>query len=499
MPPNVSKVYVSLKVTSLTNPTLYGPGKLSVAENIELNNAAASQKILTTSQPLFIESNKQLNITSLSGYDTIVQSGKDVRSTANAHTYINTASVSGNCEIRAGATSGTSLVDGSLVKIGDVAASNITLNSSNTITSTSVGQTLIQSSSTTGVVSVQGGQNLGGLANIDGFQTSVGISRARQVAIGNSSVTNVDVDGVAIRLGTSGSTTTIPGSLVVQGTTSTIDTVNLTVKDNLICLNELPNAMGKDSGVLMTRYSTDVATGTADATDTISSAVSVGAVTIPLTTGGAYTGYYLKIGTDVVRITAVSGNNMTVSPALASGYAISTAVSLYKKASVATIWDESSRQFRLCYTNALSTSANIADPALGATGEYADLHLKNLYIEGTVQGGGLSSSTIAVPDNATSSAGYVQLPNLATRGCYQIFIQSSSSTGSAAIVFVSKTQASDTSAALFSLVQSAAASGSDEQVAVQWLANEAPSLYHSTTKTGGTGATIDYTYKVVTA
>lgn len=75
--------------------------------------------------------------------------------------------------------------------------------------------------------------------------------------------------GVPVTIGTGASVTTIAGDLLVQGTTTTIDTESLRVEDNLILLNAGNGELDLDSGVVVRRFQTannigsgNVATGT---------------------------------------------------------------------------------------------------------------------------------------------------------------------------------------------------------------------------------------------
>jgi hypothetical protein len=70
--------------------------------------------------------------------------------------------------------------------------------------------------------------------------------------------------GVPITLGTSTSTTTIAGSLLVEGSFTTLNTESLSIQDNCILLNSGSGEAGIDSGVVMRRYQIPNDTGDGD-------------------------------------------------------------------------------------------------------------------------------------------------------------------------------------------------------------------------------------------
>lgn len=112
--------------------------------------------------------------------------------------------------------------------------------------SSSTGQVLLQSAGTTASAiklnSTAGGINLTsvGLIDITTSDTTTGIK------IGTGT------QYVPIIIGTTGSLTTIKGDLLVQGSTTTVNTVSLTVEDNIVILNS--GLSGYDAGLAVRRY-----------------------------------------------------------------------------------------------------------------------------------------------------------------------------------------------------------------------------------------------------
>lgn len=91
-----------------------------------------------------------------------------------------------------------------------------------------------------------------GLISIDTTSTASGITIGTNTA------------GIPVSIGTATSLTTISGDLVVQGTTTTINTETLTVEDNIILLNSGNGELGIDSGLVIRRFQTPNNTGTGD-------------------------------------------------------------------------------------------------------------------------------------------------------------------------------------------------------------------------------------------
>lgn len=90
-----------------------------------------------------------------------------------------------------------------------------------------------------------GGVNInatGGPVNIETQNTGTGITIA---------TTN---PGVPVSIGTSTSITTINGDLIVSGTRTEVNTVSMTVNDNVIVVNSGNTGDGADGGVLIHRY-----------------------------------------------------------------------------------------------------------------------------------------------------------------------------------------------------------------------------------------------------
>jgi len=89
----------------------------------------------------------------------------------------------------------------------------------------------------------------------------VEITGTKKILVSTTDTTNgvhiaTATAGVPVRVGTASSLTTIAGDLTVMGTTTTLNTVSLTVEDNLLILNSGLATLGADGGVAVRRYQT---------------------------------------------------------------------------------------------------------------------------------------------------------------------------------------------------------------------------------------------------
>jgi len=111
-----------------------------------------------------------------------------------------------------------------------------------------------------GALSIYGGQsitkdlNVGGKLYIRSTDQSNDVSTGVLVISGGVGISkNLNVNG----------NTTINGDLYVNGTTTSLDTSNTVLKDNILVLNSAPSGL-KDSGIIITRYQQDNNSGFGD-------------------------------------------------------------------------------------------------------------------------------------------------------------------------------------------------------------------------------------------
>lgn len=131
---------------------------------------------------------------------------------------------------------------------------------------------LLASNTTSGQVLLQGSGNIADSIRITADNVTAGgidIDATGLIAIDTTSTSSgvtiaTATAGVPVVIGTSTSTTTIAGDLLVQGTTTTINTETLVIEDNIILLNSGNGELGLDSGVVIRRFQTPNDAGTGD-------------------------------------------------------------------------------------------------------------------------------------------------------------------------------------------------------------------------------------------
>jgi hypothetical protein len=189
------------------------------------------------------------------------------------------------------------------------------------------GQTLIQSAGTSASA-----------INLNSSAGGILISATNKINLNTTDTTNgitvgTDTVGVPIRIGSTGSLTTIGGDLKVNGTTVTVNTVTLTVEDNALILNSANNSDGNDAGVAIRRYQipSDTLTGSVIASlgpiqeSGTAQAGAAGSITLAAyayqsanTDDKYYKGWWIKIvsGTganQIRRIKSYDGTNQVAS------------------------------------------------------------------------------------------------------------------------------------------------------------------------------------------
>jgi hypothetical protein len=204
-----------------------------------------------------------------------------------------------------------------------------------------------------------------------------------------------ETSAVPVLIGTTESTTTVAGDLIVQGdytvngTTTTLNIQTLLVEDNLIQLNHAGGSIGIDSGVVIRRYQTANGSSTGNVIENATSsdgfvpqesgAFQAGSSTLSGTlvlsahasdTDDFYNGWWIRItsgsGVDQVRrikdydgtsktatIFIDTDNNTVQNPEFTDGLNLATAPAaadtyeLYNQSSIALFWDESTNYYKL--------------------------------------------------------------------------------------------------------------------------------------------------------
>ena len=204
-----------------------------------------------------------------------------------------------------------------------------------------------------------------------------------------------------------GTNLTVGGNLIVSGTTTTVNSSTVAIKDNVILLNSSP-AGSYDGGIIVQRYQPisntiigDVVADTAKETTTVVSATSN---TVVLTTGNAadnyYNGWWVKINSDIRYVSGYVGSTktVTVSTTFSSTPTASTAVSLYNRSNAAFTWNEANKQFAATY-NAHDSSTTLT------TLDYADMKVASLFTLGSINISNTTESSSTSTGSIITSGG----------------------------------------------------------------------------------------------
>lgn len=548
-----SKVEGTLRVLAHPSDTAkYGSGDIVIGNTLDVDGITTlDQTTIDTTDGVFSVSGSnayQITSTAASTVSTTGSATLGVSTATGALTVQSTGSttaVTGNQGITVTATNNNAVIDavsGSVTVDGDsgvnVTAStsgNATLNSaagdssvtggSGSMTVTNAGG--IDINATTGDVDITGTTSVdiasgtdttvtttagvvqitaaGGNVEVTSDQQvlidSTGTGGAGGVEIQTTDLTNginigTDAPDVPITIGNGNNTTTIAGNLNVTGTTTTVNTEDTTIADNLFVVNSAA-IVGRDGGFLVQRTQTDVLADSANETSTYQ-AGSTG-TTIVLNAGANasddyYNGWYLTTTSgaatgETVQITDYVGatQTATVDAAFSSDPASGDAYELRGTTNAGFMYDESADEFVLTYTG--------SDPDNPVQTDRADLRLRNLTIEGTISGGSIAGqwqdTTVSLLDNASTA---VAVTGTNQQGSYLLIVKSQAS-GGATATFACSCNADGTAGQVVRLTTSDATT--DEELDADWNTSSGVTLFHDSLKTGGVGASLVYDVKYV--
>lgn len=127
----------------------------------------------------------------------------------------------------------------------------------------------LYSSSATGKLSVVSDGSAVDTVAVSAGSGGISVSAFKGVSIQSADVaTGVTIgtvtSGVPVTIGTPSSLTTVSGDLIVQGTTTSLATETLVVKDNIVILNSGNGELGIDAGVVARRFQSPNDTGVGD-------------------------------------------------------------------------------------------------------------------------------------------------------------------------------------------------------------------------------------------
>jgi len=203
-----------------------------------------------------------------------------------------------------------------------------------------------------------------------------------------------------------GGNVVVTGTLVVNGTTTTVNSTTTNLVDNILVLNSGP-AGSRDAGIIFTRFQADndaglgdVVTDTTFVTDTIPDQSAMTSTQITLSTSANntndyYTGWYIKVtsgfsASQVRKITAYIGSSRlaTVAAWTSQNPSLNDTVNIYNKSFVGLFYNEFSDIFQL--------SATVQDPGFASVNStaYVGLQLDTISVLGTRGSTGSSTGSL---------------------------------------------------------------------------------------------------------
>jgi hypothetical protein len=361
------------------------------------------------------------------------------------------------------------------------------------------------------------------IASVGGIQIQTSDNNSR-IEIGTST------PSVPVTIGTPSSAVTILGDLYVRGNTSSVDQQVVTIDDNIIVLNNAPYGTS-DGGVAVKRFQAandfgvgDVVMDTPDETGTVQNG-SNNSTNVHLGLGASnlndhYNGWWIKLtnGTGAGQVRHIKDYdgasklatiystsdqaNILGNPQPVQGMDFITipdstsTYSLFPCHYVMNIWDESNNEFAMvCSSTNPSDQDNPSfEPIIS---HYSNLHVNDLQSNAVFANTINDSladitSTVFLTDNNTTPVSITGLPN--NYGIYQIFVKPLVSTTRAhAIFIIGRVNVSTTPGNVTRIMSVKGAQ--NEQLDVQWRANEAPELSYRPFPGGGSSTA--YKVKIV--
>lgn len=327
-----------------------------------------------------------------------------------------------------------------------------------------------------------------------------------------------DFPGIPVNIGTNNSTTRVYGDLIVEGTTTAIDSNVVTIEDNIIVLNSSPIG-SSDGGIAIKRYQYANNVGGGDVVEDSpeeSGTVQTGSNTstsIHLDANSSsidnyYNGWWIKLtsGTganQVRRIKQYTGSTKVAiiydtsdqlgvlgNPSPIEGMDFittpdnTTTYNLYPCHYVLSIWDELQNEFALvCSSSDPVNHTNIA--------HYADLRVNNLVANG-ISANTINNSLADITISAILNDGNTTPITLTgfplNYGIYLVFVKPVSSTNRAhAIFMIGRVNENSTPGTVVRIIS---VKGTQyDQLDMQWPAGENPQLFYRQNPIGGSGST----------
>ena len=330
------------------------------------------------------------------------------------------------------------------------------------------------------------------------------------------------VPNVPVQIGTPNSLTTIFGNLDVRGTTTSIESVTVTINDNIVVVNNGPSGTA-NGGLGIKRWQPanntaigDVVVDSPDETGTLNNTNTTTSVMLPFTSNPSddyYKDWWIKItngtGADQVRkikgyngntkiatiystadqtdvnvlnnVTPIEGLDFLTVPDNTSEYA------LYPCGYEFVLWNEYSNQFELgCSPN---TSNNTIQ-------HYSNLQINNLTannIDVTTINNSTADivTTITLTNNSTTPVSITSFPKKS--GVYMVMVEPLISTGAYAIFSIGRNSFSANSGVVARITSVKGVN--NEQLDMQWPSDEYPQIYYRPAK--GINGTSQYRVKII--
>jgi hypothetical protein len=230
---------------------------------------------------------------------------------------------------------------------------------------------------TFGGVGIAKDLNIGKTCTIKSTTDSSDINSGSLIIKGGVGITkNLNIGGNVI----------VTGTLIVNGTTTSINSTTTTITDNIIVVNSGPSG-SRDAGLLCSRYQTENDTGLGDVVsdsvyvpDTLPDQSAMSSTQITLSTSASaadnyYTGWYIRVTSgfssgQVRKITAYVGASRlaTVAAWTSQNPSISDTVNIYNRPQVGLFYNELNDIFEL--------TACVQDPGFASVVSTAYLGLK---------------------------------------------------------------------------------------------------------------------------
>lgn len=326
-----------------------------------------------------------------------------------------------------------------------------------------------------------------------------------------------NVSNTPVYIGTNNSTTTIYGNLDVKGATSTIESITVTVNDNIVLVNNAPSGTA-NGGLGIKRWQSanntgvgDVVIDTPNETGTLRGGNTLTTVNLPLTSNSLdeyYTGWWIRIlagtganqvrkiksyngTTHVATIYSTADQNVETSPIEGLDFLTipddTSEYGLYPCGYEFLLWDESLNEFSFgC--SPLASGNNMA--------HYSNVHMNNLTAN-NVNCTTINNSTadivfsITLTNNSTTPVTMTQFPN--NYGVYTVMVEPDVKTGAYAIFSIGRNSFNGSSGVVARITSVKGVN--NEQLDIQWPVGDYPQLLYRPSK--GINGTSQYRVKII--